>query len=120
MEKSFWDFLDELVVSSAIIIDRPAGSAHPMWKDKIYPLDYGYLDGTTTVDGGGVDVWLGSQGGKQISGVLVSVDLFKRDAEIKILVGCTPAEVETILVFLNEASQRAILVKQPDNGEQGS
>jgi inorganic pyrophosphatase len=26
----------------------------------IYPLDYGYLEITTSSDGGGIDVWFGS------------------------------------------------------------
>ena len=49
----FWVYLDRMVGTSRIVIDRPRGSAHPHYPDLVYPLDYGYLDGTTTVDGGG-------------------------------------------------------------------
>ena len=57
---SFWHKLDLLVVSCTIRIDRPAGSAHPRYPSFIYPLDYGFLEGTQSGDGGGLDVWIGS------------------------------------------------------------
>ncbi len=56
----FWDFLDNLVASHTLVIDRPKGSQHPRYSDLVYPLDYGYLEGTTAIDGGGIDVWLGT------------------------------------------------------------
>ena len=40
--KEFWEALDELVLNSEIIIDRPKGTAHPKFSDFIYPVDYGY------------------------------------------------------------------------------
>ena len=63
MEKyniDFWKALDELVEYSAIVIDRPKGSVHPKWSDFVYKLDYGYLKGTSSMDGEGIDVWVGS------------------------------------------------------------
>lgn len=56
----FWNALDELVSNSEIIIDRPKGTAHPKYPDFIYRVDYGYLQDTTSMDGAGIDVWVGT------------------------------------------------------------
>ncbi len=45
--KAFWHAMDQLVSSTKIVIDRPRGSAHPKFKDFIYPVNYGYLEGTS-------------------------------------------------------------------------
>jgi inorganic pyrophosphatase len=108
----FWTHLEQLVASSQVVIDRPKGSAHPRFPEAIYPLDYGYLHPTTTVDGGGVDVWVGSQPGRPLEAVLCSVDLYKRDVEVKLLLGCTEAEIEQILAFMNQFSMRVLLVQR--------
>ena len=50
----FWALLDEWVARYPLVIDRPRGSGHPRYPDWIYPLDYGYLQGTLAGDGGGV------------------------------------------------------------------
>lgn len=102
MEVTFWTALDTLLSQSEIIIDRPKGSAHPKFADIIYPLDYGYLQGTSSMDGDGIDVWLGSNRELGITGIVCSVDLLKRDSEIKILVGCTDAERESVSAFHNQ------------------
>jgi inorganic pyrophosphatase len=88
----FWQLVDRLVAESEMVIDRPQGSAHPRYPELIYPLDYGYLAGATAGDGHGIDLWLGSRGDREINGLLCTVDLFKRDMEIKLLLGCTEAE----------------------------
>lgn len=56
----FWQKLDQLVTSTSIIIDRPRNSRHPRYPDIIYPLDYGYLQNTTSGDRDGIDLWRGS------------------------------------------------------------
>ena len=58
MEKDqlFWQNLQDLVNRSKIIIDRPKGSCHPKFPEAPpYPLDYGFLEGTTSMDGQGID-----------------------------------------------------------------
>src|SRR5687767_9487517 len=57
---SFWEFMEQLLITNSIIIDRSKGSSHPRYPNVIYPLDYGYLKNTTSSDGGGIDVWVGS------------------------------------------------------------
>ena len=88
---NFWNALDELVNSSEIVIDRPKGSTHPRFPTFIYPVDYGYLKNTSSMDGTGIDVWVGSNN-KIIDAIMCTVDLIKRDSEIKILIGCTEEE----------------------------
>ncbi|HET9911568.1 MAG TPA: hypothetical protein VFQ13_06750 [Anaerolineales bacterium] len=116
--------MTELLATTPVIIDRPQGSAHPRYPEVIYPLDYGYLENTIASDGGGIDVWLGSlstatnkDSAKMLTGILCTFDTLKRDAEInparfvqkedvacgvKLLVGCTETDVQTIKVFHQE------------------
>jgi len=89
----------ELAGTGSVIVDRPKGNAHPRHPDMIYPLDYGYIENTSAADGGGIDAWLGSMEQKILTGILCTFDKLKRDAEIKLLIGCTRADVETILGF---------------------
>ena len=62
----FWHALDELMEKSEIVIDRPKGSAHPRYPEFIYEVDYGYLKGTSSMDGGGIDVWVGTAARKKL------------------------------------------------------
>ena len=98
-QTAYWAALDQLVQTCEVVIDRPRASAHPRYADLIYPLDYGYLAGTTTTDGGGIDVWFGSLPTRNLTGLILTVDLHKRDAEIKLLLACTPAEAQLALDF---------------------
>lgn len=95
-ETEFWSVLDRLVAESEVVVDRPRGSTHPRFPDYVYPLDYGYLKGTSSMDGDGIDVWIGSQEPKTIVGVICTVDLLKKDSEIKILLGCTEEEISIV------------------------
>lgn len=110
MHDEFWTFLDQLIAQSEVVIERPAHSAHPHFAEMIYPLDYGYLAQTQGTDGAEIDVWVGTLAEKTLVGVLVSVDLGKRDSEIKLLLGCRAAEIEQILVFMNQGALRALYV----------
>jgi inorganic pyrophosphatase len=108
-DTSFWQAMTELISANSIIIDRPKGSMHPRYAKVIYPLDYGYLENTTSSDGGGMDVWLGSlssvmnsKGGKTLTGILCTFDTLKRDAEIKLLIGCTEEDIQVIQQFHKE------------------
>lgn len=109
----FWAALDKLAETSNIIIDRPKGSAHPRFTQYIYPLDYGYLEGTSSMDGEGIDLWLGSDPTRTLTAILCTVDLIKRDSEIKLLLGCTEEEIQTILEFHNQSEMmRGMLVRR--------
>jgi F420 biosynthesis protein FbiB-like protein len=96
----FWENLEALVSASRVVIDRPMGSAHPRFPEVIYPLDYGYLEGSRSADGAGLDLWLGSSGEKSLQALILTVDLTRRDAEIKLLLGCSDLETTQTLDFL--------------------
>ena len=110
--EDFWRALDELVSNSEIVIDRPKGSAHPRFPDFIYRVDYGYLKNTASMDGAGIDVWVGSDDQK-VDAVMCIVDLMKRDSEIKILIGCTEEEKLEVYNTHNETQyMKGILIRR--------
>ena len=100
--KEFWNALDELISSSEIVIDRPKGTVHPQYPNFIYRVNYGYLKNTTSMDGAGIDVWVGT-GDKKVEAVMCTVDLMKKDSEIKILIGCTEEEKAIVYQTHNES-----------------
>ena len=109
----FWTALDELVCDSEIIIDRPKGTAHPKYPNFIYKVNYGYLKNTSSMDGAGIDVWVGTANGKYIDAIMVIVDLLKSDSEIKILVSCTEEEKDIIYRTHNETPyMKGILIRR--------
>ena len=113
-DDAFWAALDQLMVSSRVVIDRPRGTAHPRYPDMIYPLDYGYLADTTAMDGGGIDVWAGSDPARGLDAVMVTVDLMKRDSEIKLLIGCTEEEKQLVWHQHNDSQyMKGILIRRP-------
>ena len=105
----FWVSLEEIIKSSSILIDRPKGTAHPRYSSFIYPVDYGYLEGTTSMDGGGIDVWRGT-GNNGFDSILCVVDEIKKDSEIKILINCSEKEKQEILKCQNFGKMKAILI----------
>lgn len=112
-ENEFWDAIDKLVAESVIIIDRPKGTVHPKYPNFIYHVDYGYLSNTTSMDNAGIDVWLGSDSSQTIDAIMCTVDLLKRDSEIKILIGCTEAEKKLVFQTHNESQyMKGILIQR--------
>ena len=110
--EDFWTALDKLVNNSKIIIDRPKGTAHPKYPNFIYKVDYGYLKDSSSMDGGGIDVWVGT-GGKKIDAIMCIVDLQKNDSEIKILIGCTEEEKTIVYKTHNETRfMKGVLIRR--------
>ena len=116
LNPEFWQLLDRLIASSKIVIDRPKDSRHPKWPDFIYPVNYGYLEGTSSMDGEGVDLWLGSAEEKKLTALFVTVDPKKKDAEIKLVIGCTGEEIRSIDHFFNGYgdSMKGLLIYRED------
>ena len=107
----FWEAVDALVSSGKIVIDRPKGSFHPRFPSIKYEVDYGYIENTSSMDGGGIDVWLGSLADKQVNAIICTVDLMKKDSEIKLLIGCTEEEIKTVYEFHNDSEfMKGILI----------
>jgi inorganic pyrophosphatase len=112
MDDAFWNALDTLIATSEIAIDRPRGSAHPRYADITYPLDYGYLTGTSGGDGDEIDIWRGSLPDGRLDAVVCTVDTHKRDAEMKLLIGCSAQEEQTILDFHHGPGVGATIVRR--------
>jgi inorganic pyrophosphatase len=112
MNHDFWEYLQRLVETHEIEIDRPKGSTHQRYLNDKYPVGYGFLQGTTSMDQGGVDIWVGSLGEKKVVGALCTVDLFKHDTELKIIYDCTEAEIQSIIKFINVDKIRGMFIKR--------
>jgi len=41
-----------------VVVDRPLGSCHPKYKDTIYPVNYGYVEGIIAPDGEEQDAYI--------------------------------------------------------------
>jgi len=68
------------------------------------------------MDGAGIDVWLGTRKEKVVDTIICTVDLIKRDSEIKLLVGCTTDERNAIAAFHNESpNMKGILIQRDSN-----
>lgn len=102
-DNEFWIALDKIVSNSKVVIDRPKGTRHPRYPNLLYEVDYGYLKNASSMDGGGIDIWRGTDKKQEIDAVMCIVDLFKRDSEIKILIGCTEEEKKKIYKLHNES-----------------
>lgn len=109
---NFWQALDLLVEEHDLVIDRPRGTTHPRYPTCIYPLDYGYLRGTSSSDGGGIDVWRGTADTGVVA-IMVTVDMVKRDSEIKIVLNCTEEEIKIVSHCHNNSEfMKGILIRR--------
>lgn len=113
-DQQFWLALDTLVSEHKLVIDRPKGSSHPRFPDIVYQVDYGYLEGTSAMDGDGIDAWRGSRAEKTVSAIICNLDLLKKDSEIKLLIGCTHEELRTIYEFHNQKDfMKGLFIPRP-------
>ena len=109
--KDFWKAIDTLAASGTIIIDRPKGSIHPRFPHIKYEVDYGYIDNTASMDGGGIDIWRGSLPLNTVNALICTIDLLKKDSEIKLLIGCTEEEMRIVYEFHNRTEfMKGILI----------
>lgn len=116
-EKNFWNKLDELINLNQIVIERPRDSAHPKYSDYIYPHDYGYVTNTTSTDNAELDCWIGTRRGSKLDskvacGIIATIDIAKRDSEIKLLIDCTEEDMNVILECHNRGLMSGILIQR--------
>jgi len=112
-DNAFWEYLEKIIKDNGIITDRPKGTRHPKYNDMVYITDYGYIKNTKSADGGGIDVFLGTDNNKNIDTIFCIIDLLKKDSEIKILIGCTEEEKTKIYNFLNNSEyMKAVMIKR--------
>lgn len=113
--KEFWRAIDTLVANGKTVIDRPKGSAHPRFSNLQYPLDYGYIENTTSMDGDGIDVWRGSLPNNTVTAIICTVDLMKKDSEIKLLIGCNEEETNIVYDFHNSTEfMKGLLIRRKE------
>lgn len=117
VKDDFWEYLDQLISGGTLVIDRPKGSRHPNHPEIVYPLDYGYLEGTNSGDREEIDIWVSASESHTLSGLVLTIDAHKRDAEIKLLLGCMEQETQAILAFHNLDGMRAISLPRPKDDE---
>lgn len=98
----FWNIVEQLIRHVRIEIDRPKGTAHPRYPEMVYPVDYGYLVGTTGTDGEGIDIFVGSDE-CGLCGHIKTIDLVKGDQEIKLLWNVSDDEIVAVERFLSSA-----------------
>jgi len=110
--EGFWEFLDRLVTSHEVVIDRPQGTQHPRYPNFVYPLDYGYLRGVKSSDGNDIDVWRGTGTASRVTGVACVADDTKGDIEIKVLLACTVIDMEIIYGEQNKAGLHALIIRR--------
>lgn len=109
----FWQKLDTLYFSSSIVITQPSGSAHPVYGNLIYPVNYGYLSDTLSQDETGISIYKGSLSANQVNTILIAADILKKDIEVKLLVGCSDTEEDAILRFTNQTDfQKTVLIRR--------
>ncbi|HET6419823.1 MAG TPA: hypothetical protein VFG19_06695 [Geobacteraceae bacterium] len=70
-------------------------------------------------DGNEVDVWRGSNSEARLDAVLCTVDILKRDAEVKLLLGCTEREKTAILDFHNASEYMAAVLIERETMNKG-
>jgi inorganic pyrophosphatase len=95
-----WTNWAQCIEARGVTLDRPAHSAHPEYPSVIYPLDYGFIPGTTGPDGEPVDVFVGS-GTQGLVGALLTTDHRRPGRDLKLLLDCTPPEIYTAHGFIN-------------------
>lgn len=71
-----------------VIIDRPLGSRHPKYRDIIYPINYGYIEGTIAPDGEEQDAYiLGVNTAiKEFTGKVIAIIHRNDDTEDKLVI----------------------------------
>lgn len=110
-----WGAWEALLVAEGYTLDRPYGTAHPRFPEIVYPLDYGYVNGTQSSDGEPVDVFVGT-GTAGLVGCALTQDYRRGDREVKLLYRCTPAEIYLVHGFLNFAPalmQSDLVLRKP-------
>jgi inorganic pyrophosphatase len=100
---NYWESLEKLLFTNGITIDRPKGTKHPKYPDFVYVVDYGFINNTRSMDNNDIDVFVGEGDSNFINGIFCTIDMLKNDSEIKVVLGCSKAEIEVISEFLNNS-----------------
>ena len=108
----FWQKIDTLFLSGNLQMTKKKGEVHPTFRNLIYPVDYGKLTDTKSAEDG-VAVYAGSGDRSEITALVVAADILMKELDVKILVGCTDEETDSVLRFLNQTDyQKTVLIRR--------
>jgi inorganic pyrophosphatase len=110
-----WTGWEAIITRQGITIDRPRRRPHPRYPRIIYPLDYGYVNGTRSTDGEALDVFVGTADTRLV-GAILTTDHRQHDQEVKLLYNCTPVEIYTTHGFINfdrQLLEGLLVLRQP-------
>ncbi|NDJ53414.1 MAG: inorganic pyrophosphatase [Chloroflexi bacterium] len=114
MDTQFWNALEDLAARHQIKIDKPRGSKHAQIANLTYPVDYGYLDGTRSKRGGGVELYMGTLGNLNVTGVISMLDLSDYGSTMKLLIGCSAQEMaDAVAVEKRGGVAATLIVRNP-------
>ncbi len=109
----FWMKIETLFLSGKLNLTKKKGEVHPVFKNLIYPTDYGHLGDTKSVSDEGVTVYAGSGDRNQITALAIAADILTKELDVKMLIGCTEEETDQILHFLNQTDyQKTVLIRR--------
>ena len=95
-----WSLWEGAIALKGVTIDRPLRSVHPTYPDIVYPIDYGFVNDSESVDGEELDVFVGTKQNGLVAAIFTA-DLRKGDEECKLLYNCTPEEIYLVNGFIN-------------------
>ncbi len=95
-----WLVWDRLINDLGITIDRPKDSVHPVHDSIRYPINYGYVNGTSGSDGDEVDIFVGAANNGLVAAIFTT-DFRKNDRELKLIYDCFPVEIYLVNGFIN-------------------
>jgi len=95
-----WHEWELLIEQQGWTIDRPYRSRHPLFPEIIYPIDYGFVNGTQSSDKQPIDVFIG-HGTRGLVGAILTIDHRRTKREVKLLYNCTPEEIYLVNGFIN-------------------
>ena len=96
-----WTRWETRLAARGVTLDRPRGSRHPAYPAIVYPIDYGYANGTSSGDGEAVDVFVGTAPALGLVGAILTRDFRRLDREVKLLWNTHPEEIYRAHGFLN-------------------
>jgi inorganic pyrophosphatase len=104
-----------------VIVDRPLGSVHPVYKDMIYPMNYGYVEGIFAFDKEEQDAYiLGvTEPLKEFTGVVIAIVIRRNDVESKWVVApegmnFSKKEISDMIWFQEQFFQSEIISYEDD------
>ena len=95
-----WELWEGFIRLKGYTLDRPKDSVHPKHPEIVYPIDYGFVNETHSVDGEEQDIFVGS-GQNGLVAAIFTTDIRKGDQECKLIYNCTPAEIYLVNGFIN-------------------